>query len=176
PWLRLPLPPAAGGLAALRNADGLIELFLRDKASKHLLVTRQSAPGSVHGPWRAITDMGFAYSGQPTTSLNEHGKVLAAALNEVEHSLWLVEEGRAVRIGEGIASTPSLYARDGVLHVAARAAQDRQAYWLRARSGGAWGAATVLEPPPAQGGTSFPFAATLQASVPAAPTLAAHLP
>src|SRR3546814_4422168 len=56
-WQRLPLPAAAGGLAALRNADGLIELFLRDKSTKHLLATVQQQAGDVQGPWQTARDM-----------------------------------------------------------------------------------------------------------------------
>src|SRR3546814_9254950 len=97
-WQRLPLPAAAGGLAALRNADGLIELFLRDKSTKHLLATVQQQAGDVQGPWQTARDMGFSYSGQPVAGLNEHGKVVVAALDGTDQSLWLVEEGSAVRI------------------------------------------------------------------------------
>src|SRR3546814_2872784 len=97
-WQRLPLPAAAGGLAALRNADGLIELFLRDKSTKHLLATVQQQAGDVQGPWQTARDMGFSYSGQPVTGLNEPGKVVVAALDGTDQSLWLVEEGSAVRI------------------------------------------------------------------------------
>ncbi|HWK70344.1 MAG TPA: PIG-L family deacetylase [Burkholderiaceae bacterium] len=181
-WQRLPLPPANGGLAALRNADGLIELFLRDRTTGHLLASMQQRPGGAQGPWRAAVDMGFSYSGQPVAALNEHGKVVAAALDG--SSLWLVEEGKAVRIGTGMASVPALYAEAGVLHIAARAAQDGQAYWLRLRRGGAWSAAVLIDPPPAGGGNSFTAAplradapaAPLRADAPTAPTLAARLP
>src|SRR3546814_8926745 len=74
-----------------------------------------------------------------------------------------------------VASIPALYSDAGVLHVAARAAQDSQVYWLRTRSMGVWSAAVLLVPPPTNGGGSF-TAAPLRADTPAAPTLAARLP
>src|SRR3546814_11666169 len=54
-----------------------------------------------------------------------------------------------------VASIPALYSDAGVLHVAARAAQDSQVYWLRTRSMGVWSAAVLLVPPPPHGGGSF---------------------
>src|SRR3546814_19488173 len=91
--------------------------------------------------------MGFSYSGQPVAGLNEHGKVVVAALDGTDQSLWLVEEGSAVRIGTGVASIPALYSDAGVPHVAARAAQDSQVDWQRPRGRGGWAAGGLPGPP-----------------------------
>lgn len=175
-WSRLPLPAAAGGLAAMRNAQGLIELFLRDQVSGHMLTAMQRPPGGALDAWTAARDMGFSYSGQPVVGTNEQGDVVAAALDGSTGDLWLVEAGKALRLGTGLASAPALHSGQGVLHIAARAARDGQAYWMRTRSHGVWGAAALLEPPPAHGGNSFNGSPLLQAGTPLEPTLAAKLP
>lgn len=176
PWQRLPLPSAADGLAAMCNADGLIQLFWRDKAGGHMLTAAQASPGAVQKPWTAPRDMGFSYSGQPVVGLNEHGDVVAAALDESTASLWLVEAGKASRVLDGVASTPALYAQQGALYVAARALKEGQDYWLRARSRGKWSATAMLDPPPGDGGSAFSDTRRLLTGELQAPALAASLP
>jgi LmbE family N-acetylglucosaminyl deacetylase len=176
-WHRLPLPPAADGLAAVRNPDGRIQLFFRDRANGHMLSAAQVGPGAVQQPWTEAKDLGFSYSGQPTVGLNEDGAAIAAALDAATGSIWLVEAGKATHIGDGAASTPALCAGRGALHIAARASTDGQAYWLRTRSHGAWGAEAVLDPPPAHGGSAFTDTRRLLAEkLKAAPVMASRLP
>lgn len=175
-WSRLPLPIADGGLAAMLNAEGRIELFLRDRVSGHMLTAVQRSPGGALDAWTAAIDMGFSYSGQPVVGTNEQGDVVAAAVDASTGTLWLAEAGKALRLGTGLASSPALHSGQGVLRIAARAAQDGQAYWMQTRSHGVWGAAVLLEPPPAHGGNSFTGSAVLQADASPAPTLAAKLP
>lgn len=155
PWHKLALPASSGGLAALRNTDGLIELYFRDKTSGHMLRTVQAGKGSVNGSWTQPADLGVAYTGTPAISLNEKGAVAVAAMEHSGGALWLVEAGRATRLANHVASVPALRTINGTLYIAARNMDASQTYWIRARNQGAWLEPIQVGPPPGNGGGAF---------------------
>ncbi|SHH86412.1 GlcNAc-PI de-N-acetylase [Pollutimonas bauzanensis] len=154
-WRRIPAPDTDDGLAALRNADGLIELYLRDKATGHMQRIVQASPGNASAAWSRPTDLGVTYAGKPAVALNEKGAVAVAAMEHRGGALWLLEAGQATRLAASVASIPALGTMHGVLYVAARSADAGQAYWVRARRQGAWGDPVLVGPPPAGGGGAF---------------------
>lgn len=154
-WHRLEVPDTDDGLAALRNVDGLIELYLRDRATGHMQRIVQKSPGNAAGDWSKPADLGVAYIGKPAVSLNEKGAVAAAAMETSGGALWLMEAGQASKLAEHAASAPALQTIKGILYVAARSANVSQAYWVRSRNRGAWTAPVLVEPPPAGGGGAF---------------------
>lgn len=155
PWRKLDAPDTNGGLAALRNADGLIELYLRDKSSGHMLRMVQDAPGDAARGWSRAADMGVVYIGKAAVALNEKGAISVVAMERSGGALWLVEVGKATRLADHIASMPALQAIRGKLYVVARSADAPQAYWIRARSLSGWSAPMLIAPPPANGGGAF---------------------
>lgn len=155
PWQRVGTAKSDAGLAAMRNASGLIELYMRDKLSGHMLRMVQSAQGSGRDGWSAPVDLGFSYVGQPAIGLNESGNIVVAALERKGGSLWLVEGGQAQRLAGEVASTPTLRAIHGTLYVVARSVRRTQDYWIMARTGGEWAAPLLIEAPPVDGGSAF---------------------
>ncbi len=155
PWWKLPLPESSGGLAALRNIDGLIELYFRDKVSGHMLRVLQKQAGSAHSAWSKPADLGVAYIGSPAVSLNEKGAVAVAAIENSGGALWLMEAGQASKLAEHVASLPALGTINGALYVAARSADVPQTYWVRARRQGVWADPVQTSAPPSNGGGAF---------------------
>jgi LmbE family N-acetylglucosaminyl deacetylase len=154
-WHRLPVPATSGGLAAVRNVNGLIELYFRSKASGHMLRMAQESAGSAYGAWTNASDLGVAYIGMPAATLDEKGAVAVVALEHSGGALWLVEAGRATKLAEHVASMPAIGTINGTLYVAARSVDTAQVYWVRARSHDAWAAPIELKPLPAIGGGTF---------------------
>lgn len=155
PWQRINVPPTDGGLAAVQNANGIIELYLRDMASGHLLrISQQPEGGSTTG-WSPPTDLGLAYVGSPAVGLNETGAVAVAVLERHGGPLWLVESGHATRVAATAGSLPALQAIGGALYVGARSLDKSQAYWVKARRHGVWQEPLLIDAPPAAGGGAF---------------------
>lgn len=155
-WRRLDEVSTSGGLAAQRDVRGLIELYVRDRITGHMLQLIQSQRGAPGGGWDAPRDLGFSYIGQPAIGLNEKGRVAIAALGHTGGRLWLFEGGaRAVVLGTHVESSPALRTINGTLYVLGRSNQVRQTYWLWTRGNGNWRAPQLLAPPPANGGASF---------------------
>ncbi len=155
PWHSVMSSRSSGGLAAILNSEGLIELFVRDRVSGNMQHMVQSAPGLASGGWTMPTDLGLAYVGRPTVVINEKQAITVAAVGSREGTLWLWEQAQKLRIADNIASTPALLVIDGTLYLAARVANTRQSYLVRARKAGKWAPATVVSPPPLIGGGSF---------------------
>lgn len=154
-WQRVGEVRTDAGLAAMRNAAGLIELYMRDKLSGHMLRMVQSAPGSTRDAWSAPVDLGFSYVGQPAIGLNESGNIVVAALERKGGSLWLAEGGQAQRLAGKMASTPTLRTIHGTLYVVARSVRRTQDYWVMARSDGEWAEPLLINAPPVEGGSAF---------------------
>ncbi|OWT65458.1 GlcNAc-PI de-N-acetylase [Candidimonas nitroreducens] len=154
-WSRIRGVTVSGGLAARRNARGLIQLYARDGRSGHMLGLTQLRAGTPDQAWRAPEDMGIAYVGRPAIGLSPMGAVVVAALAREHGSVWLLEGGAVTSLGSGIASAPALRTIGDTLYVAGRSAGSRQDYWLWARSGGKWHAPRLLPAPAADGGESF---------------------
>ena len=155
PWHRIQAPSSDGGLAAVRNVDGLIELFFRGKTSGHMLHMVQQSAGSAYGPWTQAADLGVAYIGTPAAILNEKGGVAVVALEDSGAALWLVEAGQVTKLAEHVASMPAIGMINSTLYVAARTLDAEQGYWVTARNQGAWASLTEVRPPPANGGGTF---------------------
>jgi hypothetical protein len=155
-WQRIDTVMTDGGLAALGDANGAIELYLRDKPTGHMLRITQIPPGPVQQAWNAPIDLGFAYTGQPAVGLDEHGSVAVAALERAGGSVWLVEGGQpALKLPGELASSPSLRTVDGALHIAARGNAAHQGYWIMTRVNGVWTAPQSIGALPTSGGGAF---------------------
>ena len=152
-WRQLAGVSTSGGLAAMRNADGKIELYARDKRSGHLLQMIQSGPASTG--WGNPLDLGVTYIGRPGIAINEKGSVAVAALERAGGALWLFEGQSVVSLGEGVGSAPALRTINDTLYVVARSAETSQDYrvWARTQSGRQ--SVALLSAPIAAGGTSF---------------------
>jgi LmbE family N-acetylglucosaminyl deacetylase len=154
-WSRLRGPAVSGGLAAQRNARGLIQLYARDGRSGHMLLMMQLRPGTPDQPWSLPEDLGLSYVGRPAIGLSPKGAVAVAALSQERGPVWLLEGGKVTRLGSGIASAPALRTIGDTLYVAGRGAGPRQDYWLWARSGGKWHVPRLVPAPSVGGGESF---------------------
>lgn len=154
-WHRLEGVSTSGGLAAMRNAWGLIELYARDKHSGRMLRIVQSIPGSPGGTWRSAQDLGFVYTGRPSIAINEKGGISVAALERPGGALQLVEERTVQRIGDGVDSTPALSLVNGTLYLVGRSDQPGQSYRIWMRSKGEWRVLPLIPPPGETGGASF---------------------
>lgn len=155
PWHRIQAPDTDGGLAAVCNVDGQIELFFRSKTSGHMLHMVQESAGSAYGSWTQAADLGVAYIGTPAAILNEKGAVAVVALENSGAALWLVEAGQTTKLAEHVASMPAIGMIHNTLYVAARSLDAEQGYWVTARNHDAWAALTQVIPPPANGGGTF---------------------
>jgi hypothetical protein len=155
PWQSIGTVRTDAGLVAMRNAGGLIELYMRDKHTGHMLRMVQSLPGAAHDAWSGPVDLGFSYMGQPAIGLNEHGDVVVAALERSGGPLWLVEAGRATRMAGEMASSPTLRTIHGTLYIVARGIMPTQDYWVLARTDGKWAIPRLIKAPPASGGSAF---------------------
>jgi LmbE family N-acetylglucosaminyl deacetylase len=155
PWHEIQAPATDGGLAAVRNGDGLIELFFRSETSGHMLHMVQKSAGSADGTWTQASDLGVAYIGTPAAIVNENGGVAVVALEHTGGALWLVEAGKATKLAEHVASMPAMGMINNTLYVAARSLNAEQSYWVTARNQDTWAALTEVKSPPANGGGTF---------------------
>lgn len=154
-WQRIDTAKTDGGLAAIRNANGAIELYLRDKSTGHMLHLTQSLPGLSDQAWSTPTDLGFPYTGQPAISLNERGTVAVAAQERLGGPVWLSEAGQTWKLPNEMASAPTLRTIDGALHIAARGSASHQGYWVMTRANSVWNTPQPIATPPASGGGAF---------------------
>ncbi|WP_144637762.1 PIG-L family deacetylase [Bordetella genomosp. 13] len=157
-WQPVPVPPSAGGLAAMRNAQGLVELYLRNRDNRHLMRVAEEKPATARAAaihWGAARDLGVEYVGKPAIGPDTQGNVLVSVLERAGGPLWLVEQGRATLLEATASSLPSLRMVDGTLYVVARSSGNPQTYQVLARRGGVWAAATALAALPSGGGGAF---------------------
>lgn len=144
-----------GGLLAIPGINELIELYVRDKKTGHMLRITQALPGDVNGAWNTPVDLDFPYIGLPTATIDENGAVIVAALERIGGSVWLTENGQVQRLAITIASAPSLRLIHGVVHMAARAGTVAQDYVVMTRSNGLWTPTHTISQPPLNGGGGF---------------------
>lgn len=161
----------SGGLAAIRNKQGKVELYVRGKRSGTMLQLTQADPGPVSGRWSRPLNLGMPFVGRPSVEINEKGEVAVAALEHAGGALWLMEGGAVTSLGGGIESTPTLRMINGTLYLASRSNETAQTYRVWQRSQEGWQAVSSLEAPRAIGGTSFLNAAAQPSST--QPSLAA---
>jgi len=165
PWQRVAAPACGGGLAAIRNAQGLIELYLRNRDTRHLLRIVQDpaipagtdAPPAMH--WGAATDLGIEYVGKPAIGADADGEVVVSVLERQGGALWLVEDDRPTKLEAQAASLPAMRFLHGTLYIVARSAGRLQTYQVLARKNGVWGTATAIGDLPDDGGGPFGVAA-----------------
>ncbi|HYG42003.1 MAG TPA: PIG-L family deacetylase, partial [Bordetella sp.] len=131
-WQRVPAPACGGGLAAIRNAQGLIELYLRDRDTRRLVrIVQESAIAPVDAAlptlrWGAATDLGIEYIGKPAIGADQNGEVVVSVLERTGGPLWLVENGQATKLEAHAASLPAMRFLRGTLYVVARSAGQLQ--------------------------------------------------
>lgn len=154
-WQRIDTAKTDGGLAAIRNANDAIELYLRDKSTGHMLRLIQSLPGLSSQVWSTPTDLGFSYTGQPAINLDERNAVAIAAQEQSGGPIWLSEAGQTRQLPIEMASAPTLRTIDGALHIAARGSASHQDYWVMTRTNGVWNTPQPIASPPASGGSAF---------------------
>ncbi|CZZ88582.1 lipoprotein [Bordetella ansorpii] len=157
-WQPVPVAASAGGLAAMRNAQGLVELYLRDRGNRHLMRVVEEKPATARATaihWTAAEDLGVEYVGKPAIGPDTQGNVLVSVLERAGGPLWLVERGRATLLEATASSLPAMRMVDGTLYVVARSSGNPQTYRMLARRGGVWGPATSLATLPAGGGGAF---------------------
>src|SRR5690606_7186123 len=120
PWRVVPAPACGGGLAAIRNAEGLIELYLRARDSRRLLriVQDPAIPADDAAlRWSAAVDLGVEYVGKPAIGADRNGDVAVAVLERQGGPLWLVEDGRATKLEAHAASLPAMRFVHGTLYI-----------------------------------------------------------
>lgn len=155
-WVRIrSVPAVSGGLAAQRNARGLIQLYARDSRSGHMLELTQLRAGAPDQPWTEAADLGVSYVGRPAIGLSATGGVMVAALERPRGALWLLEGSAITSLGSDIVSAPALHTIANTVYVAGRGAGARQDYWIWARSNGKWHTPRRLAAPSPEGGESF---------------------
>lgn len=165
-WQRLPAPAAGGGLAAISNAQGRIELYLRQRDTRRLLRmieepedparAKDAGTGNANGTrWSAPTDLGIEYVGKPAIGADERGNVVLSVLERAGGPLWLIEHGLPMRLQASANSLPAMRFVDGTLYLVARNAGLAQDYQVLARRGGKWSPATALGTLPDGGGGPF---------------------
>lgn len=144
-----------GGLLAIPGINELIELYLRDKKTGHMLRITQGLSDDADSVWNTPVDLGFSYVGLPAASINEYGAVIVAALERPGGSVWISENGQVQQLPITVASAPTLGLIHGVLHMAARASTTAQDYLVMTRSNGIWAAPQSIIQIPLGGGSAF---------------------
>ncbi len=180
PWQALALPAVDGGLAALGDAQGRIDLYARAAASGQLLRVALTLDLQGQVQASAPAELGIRYAGTPAAASDTRGHVALALFDPAAAAIWVLEDGRAVRTIDGAASLPALRYVDGTLHVAARVAGAAQHYRVLRRQDDGWTpvtglVSTALAELPADGGSAFAAAPAWQddpvlAAAPAVPT------
>lgn len=154
-WQRVGAVTTNGGLAAIRNGSGAIEVYLRDRQTGHMVRITQVLSSTTQQAWETPVDLGFPYTGQPAAALDERGMVTVAALERLGGPVWLSEAGKASKLPGELASIPTLRTIDGALHIAARGNASHQGYWIMTRTQGVWSAPLSLGSLPTSGGGAF---------------------
>lgn len=189
-WRRIAAPATDGGLAAIRNGQRRIELYLRARDTRRLVRLVESATvqtDALHAmsgradaspQWGEAADMGIEYVGEPAVSIDANGHVAVAALERAGGALWLVGNGQPAILAAHAASPPTLRLVNGELYVAARSVAPRQRYLVLSRKLGDWVSGTALAELPAGGGGGFEAAPPALASrqTPEIPTALAIAP
>ncbi|WP_081251525.1 PIG-L family deacetylase [Alcaligenes faecalis] len=151
PWQAIPAPPISGGLASILNAQGHIELYMRDRQSQHLLRLAQSGKQG----WTAPQNLGLNYVGTPALSLDEKEQVIVAVQKNPGGAIVMLDQGQEQEVARQSASQPALYRLNGILYLASRPVGPEQRYRLLERRHGKWVQVALTQPPPPGGGQSF---------------------
>ena len=152
PWQAVPSPLISGGLASIVNAQGGIELYMRDRQSQHLLRLAQN-PGNQH--WARPQDLGLSYVGIPALSLGEQEQVVVAIQKGPGGAIVLLDKDQVYEVEKQSASQPALYKLGDTLYLANRPIGPKQHYRLLERRHGKWVQVALTQAPPPGGGQSF---------------------
>lgn len=150
-WQPVPVPPISGGLASILNAQGHIELYMRDRQSQQL---QRLAQDSKQG-WAGPNNLGLRYVGAPALSLDEKDRVVVAVQKSSGGAIVLLDQGQELEVDTQSASQPTLYRLNGTLFLASRPVGPEQRYRLLERRHGKWVQVALTQAPPPQGGRSF---------------------
>ena len=151
-WQAIPAPSVSGGLASIVNAQGNIELYMRERQSQHLLLLTQSARDHT---WSRPQNLGLNYVGVPALSLDEKEHVVVAVQKSPGGAIVLLDQGQVHEVDKHSASQPALYTLGGTLYLANRPVGHQQRYQLLERRNGKWVQIALTPPPPPGGGQSF---------------------
>ncbi|MFP5194248.1 PIG-L family deacetylase [Alcaligenes faecalis] len=150
-WQAVPVPPISGGLASILNAQGQIELYMRDRQSQHLQRLSQDSQQR----WSHPQDLGLNYVGTPALSLGEKEQVVVAIQKSPGGAIVLLDQGQEQEVDKQSASQPVLYKQNGTLYLASRPIGPEQRYRLLERRHGKWVQVALTQAPPPGGGQSF---------------------
>lgn len=150
-WQAIPVPPISGGLASILNAQGQIELYMRDRQSQHLQRLSQDSQQR----WSHPQDLGLNYVGTPALSLGEKEQVVVAIQKSPGGAIVLLDQGQEQEVDKQSASQPVLYKQNGTLYLASRPIGPEQRYRLLERRHGKWVQVALTQAPPPGGGQSF---------------------
>ncbi|VFR19293.1 hypothetical protein ANDO1_3743 [plant metagenome] len=159
-WRHVPAPRSDGGLAATRDADGHVVVYLRDRETRRLqridqVAAPKDAPNADALRWHAAKDLAVRYVGAPAVDADAYGNPIVAVLDRPDGRLWLVEHDVAAELPFDAGSPPALRFLHGTLYLAARHPGTRQRYDLRAREQDVWRTVQSLAELPAGGGSAF---------------------
>ena len=150
-WQAIPVPPISGGLASILNAQGQIELYMRDRQSQHLQRLSQDSQQR----WSHPQDLGLNYVGTPALSLGEKEQVVVAIQKSPGGAIVLLDQGQEQEVDKQSASQPVLYKQNGILYLASRPIGPEQRYRLLERRHGKWVQVALTQAQPPGGGQSF---------------------
>ncbi|MCX5472451.1 PIG-L family deacetylase [Alcaligenes sp. A-TC2] len=150
-WQAIPVPPISGGLASILNAQGQIELYMRDRQSQHLQRLSQDSQQR----WSHPQDLGLNYVGTPALSLGEKEQVVVAIQKSPGGAIVLLDQEQEQEVDKQSASQPVLYKQNGTLYLASRPIGPEQRYRLLERRHGKWVQVALTQAPPPGGGQSF---------------------
>ncbi|MCX5463033.1 PIG-L family deacetylase [Alcaligenes parafaecalis] len=151
-WQAIPSAPISGGLASILNAQGGIELYMRDRQSQHLLRLTQNSSDRT---WSRPQNLGLRYVGVPALSLDEQEQVIVAVQQSPGGAIMLVDKGHVYEVDKQSASQPALYKLGNTLYLASRPIGPQQQYRLLERRHGKWVQVALTPTPPPGGGQSF---------------------
>lgn len=175
PWQAVAAPPAAPGLAILYGADGRLSLYLRHADTQQLWQVTQLKPTSIGDEtltWQAALDLGLRTDAAPAAALDQHGHAVLVARAADDAALWVLRDGKRLKLAQTIASAPVLQALQGELYLNARLPGPQQRYQVWHNNSTQWQALSLIEAPPESGGYAFQTPATPLAQ----PPVVAHQP
>jgi hypothetical protein len=152
PWHVMFRVATNGGLAAIRNRQGFIELFARDAANGHLLRIAEQRHAQRGVAWSEPRDLGMSYTGIPTVSLDRQGNIVVAARHH--GAIWLLDDGHPLNLGKGVVSDPTACVVAGALHIVGRDDGSTQIYRVWTRRRDSWLSHSLASAPPMHGGMS----------------------
>lgn len=157
-WRQINAPSTDGGLAALSDGHGLMQVYFRNKETGRLLhIAQLPSPDGADSPalrWSDAADLGIRYAGKPAVARNAQGGIVVVAQENVNGALWLHEDKQTAKLADHIASAPVLHAARDALYLAARLPGNIQTYQIMVRRHKKW-ARSILAELPHEGGSSF---------------------